>query len=636
MNKSALTFAVFRGSKAVGRHTITQELVKLGSDPKSHLRLEDERVARMHAVIEQKSPNEVTLIDLGNDSGTFVNGQRVDKCTLRTGDRIRIGDTELVLEASAAVDTQNPFTSSAFAYDADAMNPFANGARMATQRSMYEVPADAAPGTYTYSIIKSAPDVPAEEVELAGENAVEVTVLWGTSVLSVAHLSVERGYAVGEEQTKGHGCDFFLPEEKIGTTRLPLVLAGGRLVIPPNATGWVELPGQDRMTLDQARGVAESTLELSGAHALALTRGARARIELGDFAFQVAAVAAGKPAKRGLAASFDAAMAGFFGGALLSCATVIGAMALFVPALGLTDDEAAERENTALIQQYLSAAAEREELARDEPASDDTAGNEGGTGHRAPGEEGKMGKPTATTSNKAWAAKGPKENPDPHLARARAREEAESFGIIPLLRGDMNAPTSPFGRDTSLGKDEISAQGEMWGDELGESRGTGGLGLSGIGQGGGCDNGCVGVGLGSIGTFGHGSGLGDGQGFGNHGGRLGAAYKPKGAPKMRPGVTTVSGRLPPEVIQRIVRQNYGRFRMCYEQGLSRNPNLEGRVAVRFVIGRDGAVSNVANGGSDLPDSSAVSCVVSAFYGLSFPQPEGGVVTVVYPIMFQPG
>ncbi len=106
---------------------------------------------------------------------------------------------------------------------------------------------------------------------------------------------------------------------------------------------------------------------------------------------------------------------------------------------------------------------------------------------------------------------------------------------------------------------------------------------------------------------------------------------------MRPdGGTTVSGHLPAEVVQRIVRQNFGRFRMCYEQGLTRNPNLQGRVGVRFVIGRDGAVSNVSNAGSDMPDSGVVSCVVGAYYGLSFPAPENGIVTVSYPIMFTPG
>lgn len=107
-------------------------------------------------------------------------------------------------------------------------------------------------------------------------------------------------------------------------------------------------------------------------------------------------------------------------------------------------------------------------------------------------------------------------------------------------------------------------------------------------------------------------------------------------PSIRMGATSVSGRLPPEVIQRIVRQNFGRFRLCYENGLRNNPNLQGRVGVRFVIGRDGAVSNVSNGGSDMPDGGVVSCVIRSFQGLSFPQPEGGIVTVVYPIMMSPG
>ena len=107
------------------------------------------------------------------------------------------------------------------------------------------------------------------------------------------------------------------------------------------------------------------------------------------------------------------------------------------------------------------------------------------------------------------------------------------------------------------------------------------------------------------------------------------------APQVRMGAVSVSGRLPPEVIHRIVRQNFGRFRLCYENGLRGNPNLQGRVAVRFVIGRDGATSNVGNGGSDVPDMNVVRCVMRQFQGLEFPQPEGGIVTVVFPIMFSP-
>ncbi len=106
-------------------------------------------------------------------------------------------------------------------------------------------------------------------------------------------------------------------------------------------------------------------------------------------------------------------------------------------------------------------------------------------------------------------------------------------------------------------------------------------------------------------------------------------------PSVRMGAVTLHGRLPPEVVQRIVRQNFGRFRLCYENGLRNNPNLQGRVSVRFVIGTDGAVSNVGNGGSDLPDGGVVSCIVRAFSSLSFPQPESGIVTVVYPVMLSP-
>jgi len=234
--------------------------------------------------------------------------------------------------------------------------------------------------------------------------------------------------------------------------------------------------------------------------------------------------------------------------------------------------------------------------------------------------------------------KGPEDNPDPHLARERALQEAKTFGLIGLLNsgfaGDPNAPTAPWGRQDSSGTDEMSAQGNMWGDELGESRGSGGLGLTGIGEGGGGRG--LGIGIGGIGTCGGTICSGLEGGFGRSVGRHGPEHATK-VPRVTPiGGTSVSGRLPPEVIQRIVRQNFGRFRMCYEQGLGRNPNLEGRVVARFVIGRDGAVSNVSNGGSDIPDSGVVSCVISAYYGLSFPTPEDGIVTVSYPIMFSPG
>jgi hypothetical protein len=99
---------------------------------------------------------------------------------------------------------------------------------------------------------------------------------------------------------------------------------------------------------------------------------------------------------------------------------------------------------------------------------------------------------------------------------------------------------------------------------------------------------------------------------------------------------TVNGTLAPEVIQHVVREHFGTFRRCYEDGLRKDGNLHGRITTKFIIDKNGAVPMVADGGSDLPDRDVVQCVVRGFGSLRFPQPDGGMVTVVYPIQFNPG
>jgi hypothetical protein len=99
--------------------------------------------------------------------------------------------------------------------------------------------------------------------------------------------------------------------------------------------------------------------------------------------------------------------------------------------------------------------------------------------------------------------------------------------------------------------------------------------------------------------------------------------------------TDIQGRMPPEVIRRIVRANFPRFRACYEVGLKTNPSLAGTVITRFVIDNSGAVESAASGGGTLGSGTVSACVLGVFRTLSFPAPEGGKVTVTYPINFQP-
>jgi len=68
---------------------------------------------------------------------------------------------------------------------------------------------------------------------------------------------------------------------------------------------------------------------------------------------------------------------------------------------------------------------------------------------------------------------------------------------------------------------------------------------------------------------------------------------------------------------------------CYQRELVRDAKQRGKVSMRFVIGRDGAVSNVSHGGgSTLRSSQAIGCMLQALYPLKSPPPEAGIVTVV--------
>ena len=106
-------------------------------------------------------------------------------------------------------------------------------------------------------------------------------------------------------------------------------------------------------------------------------------------------------------------------------------------------------------------------------------------------------------------------------------------------------------------------------------------------------------------------------------------------PRVRQGAISHSGRLTEEQLKTTVSTVTDRLQRCYWGGLQKNPNLIGRVTVRFVIGADGRVSQVGGGG-DVPDGDMIECVVKQFYGLQFPKPPSGIVTVSWPMVFTPG
>jgi hypothetical protein len=476
--------------------------------------------------------------------------------------------------------------------------------------------------TAEFRLVQSTGPVDASDCEELGTEAVEVVVLWGEDVLRVLHLSPPRPFHVGHGE--GASVDYVLPAELLPFARAPLVdLSQGvpYALAPEGATLHV---------------VTGSGVDAAATGASCkLVPGTRVEVRIGELCFCIAAVTAGKRVPRALLAD-GRGLGASFAASFAAVASFLGALAYYTPALGASLGDDLDRDRLALMRQYLSSEAERERQKPPPEAGTEATEVGGGTpGTAARGPEGKMGRPNRPDTQKRTAVAGSGELV---LSREQAVAEARSIGMIGLLN-TLNAralPTALWGAEQANGPDSSDAWGNLFGEDIGESGGAGGLGLIGNGTGGGFRG--EWIGMGTIGTCGSNCGVGPGTkgGFGSDLGRGGKLGHAPGAPRLRAaGNTVVSGRLPPELIQRVVRQNYGRFRACYESGLRTNPNLTGRVTARFIIGRDGGVSNAANGGSDLPDSSVVGCVVSAFYGLSFPAPEGGIVTVSYPLMLSP-
>lgn len=97
----------------------------------------------------------------------------------------------------------------------------------------------------------------------------------------------------------------------------------------------------------------------------------------------------------------------------------------------------------------------------------------------------------------------------------------------------------------------------------------------------------------------------------------------------------VTGGLDREVIADFIRRNIGHILYCYERSLSANPNLFGKVSVRFVIGASGQVETQKIGESTLRDNRVEGCILEKISRWKFPTPRGGVqVSVNYPFLFK--
>jgi len=97
----------------------------------------------------------------------------------------------------------------------------------------------------------------------------------------------------------------------------------------------------------------------------------------------------------------------------------------------------------------------------------------------------------------------------------------------------------------------------------------------------------------------------------------------------------IVGGLDREVIAQYIRSQLGQILYCYERQLSANPDLYGKVAIRFTIGSNGGVETQRIGDTTLKNATVEGCILQRVAKWKFPAPEGGTkVLVTYPFLFK--
>jgi hypothetical protein len=257
-------------------------------------------------------------------------------------------------------------------------------------------------------------------------------------------------------------------------------------------------------------------------------------------------------------------------------------------------------------------------LTKPEPVVVAKAPDKGGgeEGAKAKREEGRSGKREA----KLKEAKG-----DRVEVRKREldREIAERSGVLAALDNDALASLS----DTSLSATLTQGVGSLIGVN-GVRFGSGGLGDRGPGLG----NGGTADGIGGTGT--KGTRTGDGT-YGREGGEFGV--KPVGGTGRIGGDPIILGALDKGLIDAVIKRNMSQIRYCYQRELTKNPDLAGKVSVKFVISKTGSVARADVKSSSLESPAVESCLANRFVHFTFPEPKGGgIVIVTYPFLFAPG
>src|SRR5262249_25815939 len=262
-----------------------RDIIKIGRLASAHLCLDDDKVSRIHSVIEVAPDGKLSIIDMGSVEGTWVNGKRVNKGALSFGDEIRVGNTLIKVEDGASARAAAALAVAAQAPVPAVAPVHANGKRISPAAALAEA-ARAVPVAATISPVAPvetpipvapvaprpavpapvvarapAPPRPAAPVEDwphldakmrpvrrkgAGPLGLELRLRWGDQIVSEQLLGPKHkgDFKIGSAA----GVDFVVGDQRLGAPSFTLISADGAggfvLRITGQMTGELERKGR--------------------------------------------------------------------------------------------------------------------------------------------------------------------------------------------------------------------------------------------------------------------------------------------------------------------------------------------------------------------------------------------------------
>jgi len=85
-----------------------------------------------------------------------------------------------------------------------------------------------------------------------------------------------------------------------------------------------------------------------------------------------------------------------------------------------------------------------------------------------------------------------------------------------------------------------------------------------------------------------------------------------------------------EDIRVVIRSHIHEVKSCFERGLTKQPQLQGKVIVKFTIAPSGEVPRAIVHDSTIANSDVEECILTAVRSWVFPKPQTGIQVVTYP------